>query len=196
MSKGRMTRPVQKHTTFCTVNTLKPPRQTPTHIHRVSHLTLLHSTRASLRSELHPLLHPLPAACSSSKFLCLSRSTSSAPCLFNFFIHQHNSDTLRHFYHCPPITHAARTLFNQPNLPHDRNYFYLCNDYSSMQYHSIPALCLNAMHIYCITNTYHAFKHHHDLDPTSQYHASLKRLLQYDPSLITTFKTAQRKRLY
>ena len=97
------------------------------------------------------------------------------------------SDTLRHFYNCPPLTQAANTILNQPNLPHDRNYFFLSNNYGRLQHLSPTLPLLNAIHIYCIFTTYNAIRHHPSNDITDTYHASLKQLLQHDPRLITTY---------
>jgi hypothetical protein len=77
-----------------------------------------------------------------------------------------NNDTLRHFYDCPPITHATQLAFNQPHLPHTRDYFVLSTPYFTHQYYSQQLLTLNAIHIYCITNTYHSIKHNPTADVT------------------------------
>ena len=107
-----------------------------------------------------------------------------------------NSDTLRHFYDCPPLSIAARTTLNQPNLPTSRDFFFLSLPYS----HSVlqhRALCtLNAIHIYCITNTYHSIKHRPTSDVTDTYHAHLKRLLQHDPRLNNIYLLALNNDLY
>ena len=85
-----------------------------------------------------------------------------------------------------PTTHtAARTILNQQYLPATRDYFFLTTPYSTHQYYSIPLLTINAIHIYCITNTYHAIKHSPNDDVKDTYHASLKRLLQHDHDLLT-----------
>ena len=110
--------------------------------------------------------------------------------------HSPNSDTLRHLYNCTPLTQAARTILNQQHLPANRDYFFLTTPYSTYQYYSIPLLTINAIHIYCITNTYHSIKHSPHDDVQDTYHASLKRLLQHDPRLINTFILSQTKQLY
>ena len=38
--------------------------------------------------------------------------------------HQLNSDTLRHYYNCHPLTTAAKHTLNQPHLPTTRNFFF------------------------------------------------------------------------
>ena len=107
-----------------------------------------------------------------------------------------NSDTLRHFYDCPPLKQAARTILNQPHLPATRDYFFLALPYATYQHHSNTLLTINAIHIYCITNTYHTMKHSPTNDVTDTYHACLKRLLQHDPRLVNVYLQAQPTSLY
>ena len=106
------------------------------------------------------------------------------------------SDTLRHFYNCPPLTQAARQILNQPNLPCDRNYFFLSNSYSKLEYDSLTLPLLNAIHIYCIFSTYNTIRHHPNNDITDTYHASLKKLLQHDPRLLTTYLASSNRSYY
>ena len=110
--------------------------------------------------------------------------------------HKPSSDTLRHYYDCPPLSAAARNILNQQFLPLSRDYFFLANDYSMLGHHSRPLLLLNAVHIYCITNTYNTIKHHPLNDVQVTYHSCLKRLLQHDPRLIDTYLLAQSRPLY
>ena len=107
-----------------------------------------------------------------------------------------NNDTLRHFYDCPPLSNAAKTILNQPHLPTTRDYFFLCTPYNTCTNNHLQLLQLNAIHIYCITNTYHAIKHSPHNDITDTYHSYLKRLLQHDPKLINTYLYAQTSLLY
>ena len=107
-----------------------------------------------------------------------------------------NSDTLRHFYDCPPLTTAARNILGQPYLPNTRDYFFLATNYVTAQYNYRSILQLNAIHIYCITNTYHAIKHNPHNDIQDTYHACLKRLLQHDPRLINIYLLSQSTQLY
>ena len=105
-------------------------------------------------------------------------------------------DTLRHYYNCVPLSSAARNVLNQHSLPLTRDYFFLTTSYSTLRDIGRPLLLLNAIHIYCITNTYHTIKHCPSNDIQDTYHACLKRLLQHDPRLINTYLLAQSKQLY
>ena len=107
-----------------------------------------------------------------------------------------NSDTLHHFYNCHPLTAAAKHTLNQPHLPTTRDYFFLCNHYNSPHGNTDQHLKLNAMHLHCITKTYHHIKHHPNDDITDTYNAQLKQLLQHDPRLVATFRLAQSHHLY
>ena len=107
-----------------------------------------------------------------------------------------HNDTLRHFYNCPPLTSVARALLNQEYLPTNRDYFFLAYPSSALQSNSLQLLQLNAIHIYCIINTYHAHKHSPNNDIQDTYHSYLKRLLQHDPRLINTYLLAHSTQLY
>jgi hypothetical protein len=107
-----------------------------------------------------------------------------------------NNDTLRHFYNCTPLTTAARTTLNQPLLPTTRDYFFLSTDYNTQQPNNKLLLQLNAIHIYCITNTYHSIKHNPTNDVHDTYNAHLKRLLQHDTKLVNTLLHAHNTTLY
>ena len=110
--------------------------------------------------------------------------------------HKPNSDTLRHFYNCHPLSAAAKRVFHQPYLPTTRDYFFLSHDYNNSHGHTDHHLKLNAIHIQCITKTYHHIKHHQHEDITDTYKAQLKQLLQHDPRLVATYQLAQRHNLY
>ena len=110
--------------------------------------------------------------------------------------HSPNSDTLRHFYDCPPLSLASQHTLNQQYLPATRDYFFLTTHYDTSQPLHTQLLRLNAIHIYCITNTYHTIKHSPNNDIQDTYHACLKRLLQHDPRLVNTYLLAQSTQLY
>ena len=99
-------------------------------------------------------------------------------------------------YNCPPLSNASRIVLNQPSLPTTRDYFFLSTHYDTNQPFQAQLLQLNAIHIYCITNTYHSIKHSPNNDTQDTYHACLKRLLQHDPRLINTYRLAQSTQLY
>ena len=61
-----------------------------------------------------------------------------------------NSDTLRHFYNCHPLTAAAKHTLNQPHLPTTRDYFFLCNHYNSPHGNTDQHLKLNAIYVYML----------------------------------------------
>lgn len=107
-----------------------------------------------------------------------------------------NNDTRRHFYNCPSLTSAAKQILNQQYLPTTRHYFFLATPYSTMQCNATPLLTLNAIHIHCITKTYHSIKHSPHNDITDTYHANLKQLLQHDPKLLNVYLLAQTTQLY
>ena len=102
--------------------------------------------------------------------------------------HQPNSDTLRHYYNCAPLTAAARQVLNQPHLPTTLNYFFLAHNYSNSQGNNEQHFLFNAIHIHCITKTYHHVKHNPHDDITDAYKANLKQLLQHDPGLVKTYQ--------
>ena len=110
--------------------------------------------------------------------------------------HKPNSDSLRHYYNCHPLTAAATHTLNQPHLPTTRDYFFLAHDYNNTPGNTDQHLVLNAIHIHCITKTYHHIKHNPNDNITDTYQSNLKQLLQHDPRLVKTYHFAQQHQLY
>ena len=115
-----------------------------------------------------------------------------------------NTDTLAHFHHeCPALATAFNATFRQHSLPCTQQCFFFATPYQLTDDTTLAQLLLlhaqkivNAIHIYAASNTYHSLKYNSTLNPTHQYAAHVRRLLQHDHKLVQPYNYAIRTNLY